>query len=399
MRKNLNHKAQQNALLKKKEFKSELRNLILQLSGEEALSHFNENTLEELYLLRSRGVRLLKSPGLQMKPGTFEKARDVLYELLHNKDETIALKEGVHLNLYEYFNYGITLFAHSLLVENGTKKVSAEMQVIVNAWELLSFEDAHEEGMRRLDKIRAYLTLCFSDLTKQSYFFKPELLDSLNGENGIFYTITVYSNKAETDHAIIEEQKRPIFKVGLPVWNNGVQMEYVFVSKHPKLIPYRPVYIQQHALIRLRERLDGIQDFILQGFVVSSLQNNKWETNSKGEHLIVFELNSCKVGYLVMLEQADKWIVRTFLFLTNNGTPEGEALNRNVKIQKQDKIYLEIDKLSTYLNSDIQSKPELKKIFDEAGCQSLFCVKDFLQTDAFPQKKLSGFISRYLGLR
>ena len=46
-----------------------------------------------------------------------------------------------------------------------------------------------------------------------------------------------------------------------------------------------------------------------------------------------------------------KIVIRTFLFVTNNGTPEGKKLAQITGLQKLDKKYLALDKLSTFMTS------------------------------------------------
>ena len=64
-------------------------------------------------------------------------------------------------------------------------------------------------------------------------------------------------------------------------------------------------------------------------------------------------------------------VVRTFLFVTNNGTPEGQLLEKNTGLQKLDKKYLAIDKLSTFMTSDLDKNEEVLRIFKASGCQCL----------------------------
>ena len=64
-------------------------------------------------------------------------------------------------------------------------------------------------------------------------------------------------------------------------------------------------------------------------------------------------------------------VIRTFLFVTNNGTPEGQMLENVTGLQKLDKKYLALDKLSTFMTSDIGGNEKVKEIFTSAGCQCL----------------------------
>ena len=88
--------------------------------------------------------------------------------------------------------------------------------------------------------------------------------------------------------------------------------------------------------------------------------------------LIEYKYNGKKAGYLLAGIYGDKVVIRTFLFLTNNGTPEGKKLQKLAGIQKQDKQYLLLDKLSTFMNPDLRKNETIRRLFFDAGCGDLF---------------------------
>jgi hypothetical protein len=61
---------------------------------------------------------------------------------------------------------------------------------------------------------------------------------------------------------------------------------------------------------------------------------------------------------------------------------------------------LAIDRLDTFIKSDIAHNEKLKKIFADAGCQSLFELDEkLIQGDErLNEKHVVNFISHYLGL-
>lgn len=61
---------------------------------------------------------------------------------------------------------------------------------------------------------------------------------------------------------------------------------------------------------------------------------------------------------------------------TYSGTPEGEKLQQVFALGKVDRQYLAIDKLSTFMNSDIRSSKELEGMFMAAGCECLLELHD-----------------------
>jgi hypothetical protein len=104
-----------------------------------------------------------------------------------------------------------------------------------------------------------------------------------------------------------------------------------------------------------------------------------------------------KVGYLLTTLHDNKLVIRSFLFLTNDGTPEGRKLHQLTRLEKYDKKYLGIDKLSTFTAYRIDEDEELSAIFREAGCGPLL-DSSYLQSIAAeytpPRDKSS--LHRYL---
>lgn len=137
-----------------------------------------------------------------------------------------------------------------------------------------------------------------------------------------------------------------------------------------------PVYIQSHALERLYERLDCFENSksLIYDYLWWSILNAKVIKSTNGECLIEYWFNCHKLGYLVTTINNGIAIVRTFLFITMDGTPEGLLLHKKLGIRRDDKEYLNIDKLRTYLITDIQEDTELRNIFEECGCGHLFKV-------------------------
>ncbi len=169
-----------------------------------------------------------------------------------------------------------------------------------------------------------------------------------------------------------------------------------------------PVYIQIHAINRLMERLGakipaqaiGPLSEIIDNFEIIPLGNKKF--------LIPYCLDGLKCGYL-LADFIDACIfIRTFLFLTNNGTPEGKKLEEQTRLMKEDKQYLQIDNLSGLLQSDLLTDKMTQSIFENAGCESLIelCrrIKEN-QARSQPEEKkkkqasptkLSDLLARYL---
>lgn len=159
----------------------------------------------------------------------------------------------------------------------------------------------------------------------------------------------------------------------------------------------RPVYIQRHALNRLNERLDLysglVHEAIASGF---DAETYEWH-HRNGKALVAFRILKKKVGYLVVSYEQDILIIRSFLFLTNNGTPEGNKLIGLTKLAPLDKSYLGVDTLPGFAGFDFPSNAELSELFRQAGCEDLLKMDPIINfSEALVRRKDSEELMKYL---
>ncbi|MBX9627641.1 MAG: hypothetical protein K2X82_27825 [Gemmataceae bacterium] len=89
--------------------------------------------------------------------------------------------------------------------------------------------------------------------------------------------------------------------------------------------------------------------------------------------------------------------MRTFLFLTLDGTPEAAALLQHLRLGGADRRYLGLDDVRTFLNTDLGADPDLARAFAACGCGPLF---EWAACDEFREKAAgqASAVRRYLGL-
>lgn len=155
-------------------------------------------------------------------------------------------------------------------------------------------------------------------------------------------------------------------------------MDWVVIKPHQKGITKDaaiPVFIQKHALQRLEERTDLLPG-TLQFSVYDSIQKLEYIKDKGGRLMISYFYFFRKIGYLVASVVDNRLLIHTFLFITNNGTPEGIKLTQLTGLQKVDKKYLAIDRLSTFLSYRINENEFVKNIFEKAGCGHLVNIEN-----------------------
>lgn len=135
-----------------------------------------------------------------------------------------------------------------------------------------------------------------------------------------------------------------------------------------------PVYVQGHALRAIASRLNWLDggDWLMHRHMCHSLADPRIARRDGPNYLVEFRLQDARVGYLVCRLVRGRVVVRTFLFLTMDGTPEGDALRRRLWLARDEKHYLGLDELHAFLATDLTSDARLAELFADCGCGDLF---------------------------
>jgi hypothetical protein len=145
-----------------------------------------------------------------------------------------------------------------------------------------------------------------------------------------------------------------------------------------------PIYAQRHVVERMIDRLNlegrpqGFAHYLLcDSFKKPTIC--KYDT-SCDTFLVECRYQKSKVGYFVCQIIGNAVLVNTFLFITMDGTPEGRKVQRVLRLRRQDKEYLGLDHIATFLRSDMQSDAYLVELMKECGCGHLFDLKEKTKT-------------------
>lgn len=215
---------------------------------------------------------------------------------------------------------------------------------------------------------------------------------SWNEHHKLVVRFAVHQEPIRKRMVTAEKGPRPAHWCGQPFGHRGID----WVEWPSSLLgqndngPPLPVFVQGHALddmyrrpdrARLRFIEDG--DWVVHDYLWQSLRQPviKPFPRQQGKFLVEYRLNMHKLGYLLVRRVDDIVLVETFLFLTMDGTPEGDALWRKLRLARPDKQVLELDKIHTFLLTDVQFDRELVRILEECGCGHLFRVVKELPRD------------------
>ena len=123
------------------------------------------------------------------------------------------------------------------------------------------------------------------------------------------------------------------------------------------------VYIQEHAISRLKERLDlPIGKKHLMEFLGRSLANPVVVGKDGGSFLIEYKLVGYKLGYLIVSNEGKYALVRSFKFITMTGTPEFKMITKKLRASKHDMTHLKLDQLDSMLSSDLFEDQFIKDV-------------------------------------
>jgi hypothetical protein len=130
------------------------------------------------------------------------------------------------------------------------------------------------------------------------------------------------------------------------------------------------IYIQPHALMRVKERIDILVPTMRNLFAMRSLIfNPRIERGPDGQPFLVCYHKrfgtTITYGYFPFIVQGEKLIILSFFTPALLGTPEGTRLCRRLRLQREDLAFLGMDKLSFCFTIDFPQIPVLKEAIDK----------------------------------
>ena len=328
--------------------------------------------LHMIYLCRCTPFKILPENGSNIPARYLRDIRVILPNVMRKQLITISpLAPKITLN--DFFTVGLTipiLNAHINKTSfNHADKVKEALTQFCDA--IVTNEEANS---RLFDSLLAH-NLGTSDLREVLYWLKHEMVFPKNNFGETENILRINTVTPEVINVNVEGNSRPAIRVGWALSFSGA----LWVDIKPSDLGFKNafaeiplnVYMQQHALNRLMERIDCFWAGIVQYNMFCSLLDPKIAYDSNKNLLIEYYIFNTKAGYFRADIVDGIILLRTFLFVTNNGTPEGQLLEKNTGLQKMDKMYLSIDKLSTFMNSDLDKNDEVQRLFKNSGCQCL----------------------------
>ncbi len=136
-----------------------------------------------------------------------------------------------------------------------------------------------------------------------------------------------------------------------------------------------PLFVAKHALLRLHERVPMRGAIpLLHNMLIDCLEYPVITPRASGEILVDADFGFGRVGYFVARVYPRFVLIKTFLFLTMQGTPEAEQLRQKLGLFRVDIERYKLDDFYTLTTSDIVRDPLLRRALSECGCGHLISL-------------------------
>ena len=377
-----------------KDFFIKLGLVALAADAEEAFYKIPYKELFFLHKARFCSFRVERAENAKMSNRDIKTLQQVVVSFM--KSKMLVIADGKpQISLYDYYSAGLSLLHYLRGLNDDTFPEAKEVKERFKMFTSL-VEKGNLPKKTMLDHA-VFLSWLFSSVNQGFFRFK---YDTVNNKNKTSYERFLADViEPEVRHYNIDGVNRPAYRVGY-MWKNN-ELKWVKLKAADLGVSgsfdglMLDVYIQSHALHRMEERLDAYKHTEPNINMFSSFLDTKIIKNYKGQTLIQYSDFDNKLGYFRADIVDGTVLIKTFLFLTNDATPEGEKLKELAGLSIVGKRYFKIDTLSTFLNSDIEKDEKLKKLFIDAGCESLFHIKTISKHNV-DEQKTAGALLKYL---
>lgn len=353
-------------------FKCKIINYLKLLDCEEVAGLFDDTSFSSMYTIRLNSVpKVVMSDGLVIDDD-FKKDIISNFEYLFS-NKNLIINDRLTVSAKEVMSYFMMIDCAVQLYRESGK--TGKMQLVEKYLQKMpDFTRLYDRALQKVSSGMQTVGMMLSEMNSSlcwlKYISKKKLIDTSRD------IIEVHEYIPKKRMMMIDNHWRPIYPLSRAFIDIGPQeisipAELIKLEK-PVDKKQIPVYVQNHLVHRLKERLDCIPPFMSEFFFYDSFINPGF-IYFKGNILVEYFIeSSIKLGYILLEYHEDVLLAKTFLLLPNSGTPEGEKLDELSGMNKIDHKYWAIDRLSTFHHSDLKDHPAMREIFEKAGCGSLF---------------------------
>lgn len=181
----------------------------------------------------------------------------------------------------------------------------------------------------------------------------------------------ITSTDAQKASFIYKGKQHTVYQLGLgdyvsikPYW---FKVKYNSIFTNSKDERKLNLYIQSHALNRMKERLDLHSPGNRNNDLINALNDREAIQLGNHNYIKFRDSNGMHLGYLPFIIIDDNLYILSFIPLCSPNVPEGKALCEVLSMTKDDLIFLGMDKMSFYKCTDFDAIPRLKEALIASG--------------------------------
>lgn len=389
-------KAQREA---KKRFMAKAEELVDTIVGERIFYTLPLDLREVFYYSRYHILEVFFPPDM---PAKFRRGLNRMLKFMLSRQTLILKPSEIEIDMITFLTVWQTIdYFFDILPEGESPKTDIICQKLKP---YINSEENDREAMVNIEFAMFYVSLRIGRVDNILEF--KYLQDRKDGNH--FGPVKQYAypkfHRAEWRKFLINGELHSAFQFGGVVATKGFQWFKVNLEHFDKnasmgKLPIN-VFIQKHAIRRLKERIDTLHEMQQ---IINTFESFDFPKVIKhnGKFFFEYRVYEQKAGYFVGQLLDGTFVIQTFLFLTNNGTPEGEKLNKTLGVKKLDKKFLEIDKLSTFQTMDDKEAEELEAFFKGSGIEEMFDLRRKVlfyhkNDEDYEKKEYMGKIKNYL---
>lgn len=332
-------------------------------------------------------VQLRKAAGHEVPGEIFARFEEVFRKTIQ-EDVVKAPPTGKLVSLGELLRTEAALRGMYLHGQNSTEPRAArwsERLASLNSFLENKVADAMSP-MMRLRTLMCYHGATCGDMKRMMYPVKLKRESRTPEPSGIFQYLEISTLPAEHRVFQVGQQKRRAYRLFV---QSVVELKVYPAELSTQVIPgleeqperRLPVYLQEHVRLRMIERLGPLSEDEMDHLLGDTMWKPKTVPLRGGAFLIELQMYGCRLGYVVAEVVDDPGgpageavLMRTFLFVTQSGTPEGNRFNERLKVGNEEKSYFRLDRLAPFMTTDLCQDAVFQEILRECGIGDLIEV-------------------------
>jgi hypothetical protein len=375
---------------------------LLHLAGVDAtfLDRMTKQQLQALLSVPCDRPRVIINKGEYVPQAYLHYVRSALNAMLEQYYVKGDVETG--LTLADMLSYGIAFLGGLYLYPHQKRIVLGQVSTVKAVYDAIDKSNLYQDVQHQVVELISYPLMAISQVQFRLYGCHSGLETHLAGTMGMTIALTSVVPESVSFKHFDKRRKAYRFCLGpieIPdVLPASIKYSAVVPTCSEEEDRELAIYIQQHAILRLKERLHILPPTERTMLLYSTLMlSPKIVRGSDDQPLFVAHINEGEVyGYFSFVTQDDKLFVITFLPVTSALTPEGKRLQKILHLSTQDITYLGMDQLNFLFDIDFDQIPLLKDALVKAGIYQIKAeLRKWLPYPDMTNDKQTAFVKKY----